>query len=323
MKNTILAASVSLLTLSGAAWAMDDITVAFAGTEDLQNDAEFVFIKAFSDAMAEHGVTVTVHPSNSMGGENERLDQTSQGLIEMNLANGGALMKVSDFASALFLPFLSRDDADFDRIVDASGALDRINDQATGQGIRVPGFVMRGGSLGLFNTQQPVTTLEDVTDMRLRAQNGDQVTVFTAWGARPTVVSWAETPNALQTGVAVGHFNPPSTVVAAGQVELLDYFTPLDAGSVPKIVMLSEDWYSTLSDEERAWADDAIATGIAANRTWATEQAPYFEQVIQEGGIEITPLADGERDRFIEATRGVWNQIVPQEDVDFISTHLD
>ncbi|MDD7973492.1 TRAP transporter substrate-binding protein [Roseinatronobacter alkalisoli] len=323
MKQHLLAATVSLLALTGTAFAMDDVVIAFAGTEDLQNDAEYVFIHAFAESLAERGVNVVVHPSDSMGGESDRFDQTAQGLIAMNLGNAGALKKASEFASVLFLPFLTRDDAEFDRVVAESGALDRVNEEATRLGIRVAGFAMRGGTLGLFNTQKAVTALDDVVDMRLRAQGGDQLTVFSAWGARPTVVSWAETPNALQTGVAVGHFNPPSTVVAAGQVELLDYFTPLDAGPVPKVIMLSDDWYSFLTAEEQGWVDAAVAHGVAANREWALEQAPYFEQAIQDGGIEITPLIDGERDKFVAATQSVWDQIVPQEDLDFIAGYLD
>ncbi|EPX83733.1 TRAP transporter substrate-binding protein [Salipiger mucosus] len=324
MKKTLLAASVSLAALSGtAAQAMDDVIVAFAGTEDLQNDAEYVFIHAFAESLEDHGVNVIVHPSNTMGKESDRFDQTSQGLISVNIGNGGSLMKASKWASTLFLPFLTSDEASFDRLVEESDALERINEEASRLGIKVAGFAMRGGTLGLFNTQKPVTTLADVSDMRLRAQNGDQVTFMSEWGAKPTVVSWAETPNALQTGVAVGHFNPPSTVVAAGQVELLDYFTPLDAGPVPKVIMLSDDWYSFLTEEEQVWVDDAIADGIAVNRAWALEQASYFEQKILEGGVEITPLAEGERAKFIEASRSVWNQIVPQKDVDYISKFVD
>ncbi len=322
MMKTLLASAMSLATLAGAAQAMDDVVVAFAGTEDLKNDAEYVFIHAFAESLAEHGVTVTVHPSNTLGKESDRFDQTSQGLIAVNIGNGGALMKASKWASTLFLPFLTSDEASFDKLVEDSAALDKINAEAGRLGIRVAGFAMRGGTLGLFNTEKPVTKMADLADMRLRAQNGDQVTYMSEWGAKPTVVSWAETPNALQTGVAVGHYNPPSTVVAAGQVELLDYFTPMEAGPVPKVVMLSDDWYSYLSDEERGWVDDAVAHGVAVNRAWALEQAAYFEQVIQDGGIEITPLEAGERDKFVAASRGVWNQIVPQEDVDYISGFL-
>lgn len=322
MKTILLAASVSLMALTSAQ-AMDDVVIAFAGTEDLKNDAEYVFIHAFAESLKEHDVNSVVHPSNTMGKETDRFDQVSQGLLNVNIGNAGMLFKASDFSRVLFLPFLTSGEEEFDKVVEASGALDKINEEASTLGIRIVGFPMRGGSLGLFNTEKPVTTIADVKDMRLRAQNGDQLTVFESWGAKPTVVSWAETPNALQTGVAVGHFNPPSTVVAAGQVELLDYFTPLNAGPVPKVVMISDDWYATLSEEEQGWVNEAVAEGIAANREWAAKQAAYFEQVIQDGGIKITLLEDGERDIFVAATKSVWKEIVPQENIDFVSGYLD
>ena len=318
MKKMIMAATVSLMALTGSAFAMDPVVIAFAGNEDLKNDAEYVFINGFTESLAKHGVETEVHPANSMGKESDRLDQTSQGLINVNIGNGGSLFKVSDTSRGLFLLFLMSDEADFDTTVEKSGVLEKINEEAATHGVRIVGFPMRGGTLGLFNNEKPVTKLEDVKDMRLRAQNGDQLQFFESWGARPTVVSWAETPNALQTGVAVGHLNPPSTVVAAGQVELLKYFTPLDAGPVPKVAMISDDWYQSLSDEEKGWVDQAVTDGIAANRAWAKEQSVYFEKVIVDGGIKITPLEDGEREKFVEATKSVWAKTVPQETIDLI-----
>lgn len=321
MKNLLLA-SISAISMATAANAMDDVVIAFAGTEDLQRDAEFVFIKAFADSLAEHGVTSVIHPANSMGKESERFDQTSQGLINVNIANGGMLFKSSKFSRVLFLPFLFENDAQFDNAIRDSGTLDLINQEAERLGVRIAGFAMRGGSLGLFTTGTGVTSVGDVDGLRLRAQNGDQVKYMEAWGARPTVVSWAETPNALQTGVAVGHFNPPSTVVAAGQTELLSYYTPMDAGPVPKVVMLSADWYDFLSDEERGWVDAAVEAGTAANRAWAQDMAPEFEKIIQEGGIEIVQLQDGERAKFVELTRTVWPDMAPQADIDVIAPHV-
>lgn len=314
MKHVLLAASISAAALvAGAANAMNDVVIAFAGTEDLENDAEYVFIKGFVDSMAQHDVGAVVHPSNTMGKESDRFDQVSQGLIDVNLTNVGVLMKTSKYASVLFLPFLSSDQDEFDTLIGNAGALEKINEEAANLGVKVVGFPMRGGSLGLFNTEKPISKMSDMNDMRFRAQNGDQLEYFAAWGAKPTIVSWAETPNALQTGVAVGHLNPPSTVVAAGQVELLKHHTPLDAGPVPKVVMISTDWYNSLSDEEKGWVDQAIADGIAANRKWASEKEEYFLKTIQDGGITVTELEPGEREKFIEATKTVWEKLVPEE----------
>lgn len=322
MLKRLIASTLAGAFMAGTALAADPVVIAFAGQEDLKNDAEYVFIHAFSESLKEHGIETVVHPANTLGKEEDRLDQVAQGLINVNVGNVSMLFKASDFSRTLFLLFIMADDDQFDAVMEKSGAMDRVNEEAASIGIRIPGYAMRGGTLGLFNTQKPVTKLEDVKEMRLRAQNGDQIKFFESWGAKGTVVSWAETPQALQTGVASGHLNPPSTVVAAGQVDLLKYYTPLDAGPVPKVIMFSDDWYQSLDGETRTYVDEATRKGIAANRAWAKEQAAYFEKVIADGGIQITPLEPGERDKFIAATKGVWAQTVPQDYIDVLSPYL-
>ncbi|WP_296993972.1 TRAP transporter substrate-binding protein [Thalassospira sp. UBA1131] len=311
------------MMLASPAMPAEKIVIAFAGQENLETDAEYVFINSFSQSLKKHGIETQVHPSNSLGKETDRFDQTSQGLINVNVGNVGMLFKASEFASTLFLPFLFSDDAQFDDVLARSGAYDKINEEAAPLGIKVAGVAMRGGSLGLFNIDHPVTKFEDVKSLRLRAQNGDQVKFFEAWGAKATIVSWAETPNALQTGVAQGHYNPPSTVVAAGQVELLKYFTPLDGGPVPRVIFLSSDWYDSLDDETRGYVDQAIEDGIAANRKWAAAKVAEFEQIITDGGIKITPLEAGEREKFVEATKAVWPEIADPDDIAFIEKYMN
>ncbi len=311
------------MMLASPAMPAEKIVIAFAGQENLETDAEYVFINSFSQSLKKHGIETQVHPSNSLGKETDRFDQTSQGLINVNVGNVGMLFKASEFASTLFLPFLFSDDAQFDDVLARSGAYDKINEEAAPLGIKVAGVAMRGGSLGLFNIDHPVTKFEDVKSLRLRAQNGDQVKFFEAWGAKATIVSWDETPNALQTGVAQGHYNPPSTVVAAGQVELLKYFTPLDGGPVPRVIFLSSDWYDSLDDETRGYVDQAIEDGIAANRKWAAAKVAEFEQIITDGGIKITPLEAGEREKFVEATKAVWPEIADPDDIAFIEKYMN
>lgn len=321
--KSVCFAALGGMMLATPAMAAQKVVVAFSGQENLDTDAEYVFINGFAESLKKHGIETEIHPSNSLGKEADRFDQVSQGLIDVNIGNIGVLFKASEFASSLFLPFLFSDDAQFDDVMARSGAYDKINEEAAPLGVKVAGVAMRGGSLGLFNIDHPVTTFDDIKSLRLRAQNGDQVKFFEAWGAKATIVSWAETPNALQTGVAQGHYNPPSTVVAAGQVDLLKYFTPLKGGPVPRVIFLSSDWYDSLDDETRGYVDQAIKDGIAVNREWAAAKVAEFEKIITDGGIEITPLEPGEREKFVAASKVVWPEIARPEDLAFIEKYMN
>ena len=50
----------------------------------------------------------------------------------------------------------------------------------------------------------------------MRALDELQIQTFEQWGAKGTIVSWSEVPNALQTGVAEGYLNPPFVPLVFG-----------------------------------------------------------------------------------------------------------
>ncbi|MEM7642952.1 MAG: TRAP transporter substrate-binding protein [Pseudomonadota bacterium] len=283
----------------------DDVLIALSGTEDIEKNGEYVFISAFSDHLAENGMDVVVHPSNTLGAEDERFDQTSQGLIQVNMASPAMVYSLAPITKGLYLPFLFDSNEGFDAAIE-NGLMDEINAELSPHGIRLMGFSMRGGQAGLFNSSTPVDELSDTEALRLRGKDGEQVKMFEAWGSAGTIVSWGEIANALQTGVADGYFNPPASALLFGHTDILKHYTPLDAGPSARMILASQDWYEGLSDEERQVIDAAAERGVAANRDWAeTWSASALDQLVEQG-VTVTELADGEKEKFVEASMEVW-----------------
>ncbi|WP_353474218.1 TRAP transporter substrate-binding protein [Salipiger sp. H15] len=307
MKFKMLLASAATLTaLAAPAFALGPINLAFAGPEDARVDGEYVFAEAFRDSLAAHDVEVIINPNDTMGNEDERLDQVSTGLVEVNLGSPAALFKMSPIAPALYLPFMFESEQQMDEIVAESGLLNEVNAQTANYGVMIPGFNMRGGLVGIFTTDIPVTKMSDLDGVRLRAQNGEQIKFFESWGARGTVVSFAEVPNALQTGVAQGYFNPPSSAIKARHTDILKNYAPLDAMPVARVIMVSQDWYDSLSAEEQGWVNAALDDGIAANREWSAGYGAEMINQLGDMGVTVTTLEPGEREKFATATKAVW-----------------
>jgi len=65
-----------------------------------------------------------------------------------------------------------------------------------------------------------------------------------------------------------------------------------------RAVMVSEDWWSGLSDDDRAAIEKAIEAGVAANRAWVVDWATKVEAKFAEAGVTVTQLAPGERDKM-------------------------
>ena len=311
-----LLGAITALSMSFSSMAMAaEINIALSGTEDIEKNGEYVFIKAFADHLQANGMETKVHPSDSLGKEKERFDQLSQGLIQVNMANPAVLYKLAPVTKGLYLPFLFSDNENFDESIKRGKIIEYVNEQITPHGVRLAGFPMRGGGMGLFNSKHPVAKLSEVQDLRLRGKDGVQIKLFEAWGAEGTVVSWAEVANALQTGVADGYFNPPASALLFGHTSVLNNFTPLNAGPSARVVILSQDWYTELDDTTKAVVDEAVAKGIAANRAWAEKWIESATTQLQEQGVTITDLEPGQRELFVEASKKVWGDVVNEKDL--------
>lgn len=321
--KTLLLSTATMAVFAMPAYAIGPINLAFAGPEDAKVDGEYVFAEAFRDSLAAHDVEVVINPNDTMGKEDERLDQVSTGLIEVNLGNPAMLFKMSSTAPALYLPFLFESEAQMDEIVAESRILDQINTQTSDFGVMIPGFNMRGGLVGIFTTDIAVTKMSDLAGVRLRAQNGEQIEFFESWGAKGTVVSFAEVPNALQTGVAQGYFNPASSAIKARHTDMLKYYAPLEAMPVARVIMLSKDWYDGLTEEEQGWVDGAVDDGISANRAWSASYGAALIDDLSDMGVAVTTLEPGEREKFEEASKSVWGKAADPEVVEKLQSFLE
>ncbi|WP_284223832.1 TRAP transporter substrate-binding protein, partial [Brevundimonas denitrificans] len=253
----LLYATLALVGLALPVQA-ETVSIALSGTEDIKKNGEYVFAKTFSDHLNANGVKTVIHPSNSVGKEKERFDQTAQGLVHVNFADAALLFKLAPMVKAIYLPFLYNGNRHFDEVVEKSNMISRINDDLGVHGIRLAAFPFRGGQAGIFNTQHPITKFIDLSDIRVRAKDNLQLKIFESWGAKATIVDWSEVANALQTGVADGYVNPPAAATLFGHTDILKHFTPMNIGPSPRTVLLSEDWYASLDDDTRKIIDDGV-----------------------------------------------------------------
>ncbi len=114
-------------------------------------------------------------------------------------------------------------------------------------------------------------------------------------------MSWAEVPNALQTGVADGYLNPSFVPLLFGHTDFLKHFTDARVSPSLRSTIVSEDWYQGLSDEDRATVDAAAAAANAANREWLKTQDVVFGQ-LEAAGVEIVKLSEEARAEFRAAS---------------------
>ncbi|WP_018698171.1 TRAP transporter substrate-binding protein [Amorphus coralli] len=298
------AAFAATMAVSGPALAQ--VKVALDSPPDLEGSGSYVWANAFTEYLNANGMEAEEYQRGALGGDDELFDQVSQGLLEVSMSPLAIPASIDDLIFGLRLPYFFNGIEQVDRALYEGGMLEQINEKLTPSGVRVLAVDSVGQGVGIFNTKHPVTTMADMSDLRMRALDESQIELYKAWGTTGTIVSWAEVPNALQTGVADGYLNPPIVPLLFGHTDFIKYFTDAEITPSLRIAIASEDWYSGLSDEERKTVDAAVDAANKANRDWLANQGSVFDR-LKEAGVEITELTPEARDAFVKASQTTYD----------------
>ncbi|MEX0408221.1 TRAP transporter substrate-binding protein [Aquibium sp. LZ166] len=302
-KYAYAAAFATALAFTGAASAQ--VKVALDSPPDLQGSGSYVWAHTFVEELKKAGIEAEEYQRGALGGDDELFDQVSQGLLEVSMSPLGIVGSLDNTIYGLRLPYFFESMAEVDKALYEGGMLEKINAGTTSHGVRVLAVNTVGQGSGIFNTKKPVEKVADMQGLRMRALDESQIDLFEAWGASGTIVSWAEVPNALQTGVAEGYLNPPIVPLLFGHTDFIKFFTDAEITPSLRITIVSEDWYQGLSDEDRAKVDAAAETANKANRDWLASQESVYGK-LKEAGVQISELGDDARAAFRGASQPVY-----------------
>ena len=295
----LAAAFAAALVMAGPAAAQ--IKVALDSPPDLESSGSYVWAHAFTEHLNANGMAAEEFQRGALGGDDELFDQVSQGLLEVSMSPLGITGSLDSLIYGLRLPFFFESMEEVDKALYDGGMLEKINEGTTSKGVRVLAVNSVGQGSGIFNTKTKVDTVADMAGLRMRALDESQIDLFKAWGAAGTIVSWAEVPNALQTGVAEGYLNPPIVPLLFGHTDFIKFFTDAETSPSLRVTIVSEDWYQGLSDEDRAKVDAAADAANKANREWLAKQEAVYDR-LEAAGVTISRLSDDARAAFREAS---------------------
>jgi TRAP-type C4-dicarboxylate transport system substrate-binding protein len=315
MIKLLRAGAIAALALAGAASVASaaEVKLALDCTKDLQKCGTYVWSDAFTKKLEAAGMKVTQFEREALGGEEERLDQVSQGLLEVSNSDLKQAAAYDPFVFGAMLPYLFDNIGQFDKAVSEEGLLDKINGETAKHGVRVLAFIPVGDATGIFNTKHKVEKPADMVGLRMRALDDRQIKLFEAWGATGTIVPMSEVPNALQTGVADGYLNPSIVPLLFGHTDFLKYFTDAQVAPSLRVAIASEQWYSGLSDADRKAVDEAAAAGNAANRAWLKKTSAATIDQLKAKKVEVTELSPEGRKEFREKSVAAYDTMLPAD----------
>jgi TRAP-type transport system periplasmic protein len=275
-------------------------------------------MRACLDAMEISGIATSLSTNAALGREEDRTELTGLGLLNLNDAGISEATALSDTYVVAQLPFLFPDLAHFGRLLEDQSFLSEVNENLGRAGLVLIDAAFLGGMSGLFTTQRPVRTIEDMKGLRLRAMDRRDLVLIETFGASGVQVAWEETPQALQTGIASGYLNPPLAPVLFGHGAYLKYFTDLRIAPAHRLIIASSKWMNALGLPEREAVEAAFAAGRAANRKWSQERLQNDLQLLRESGIETVEVSEEARDTFRDVARTAYGAYAPTSVIDHV-----
>ena len=312
---------VVLLLMGSNTLAAGEIKLALDCPPDAEKCGTYLWSKTFSEYLESQGMKVKLYPKDALGAEAEKLDQVSQGLLEISNSDLSKAGSLDPTIFGFYLPFLFEDMDHFFRTLTNTDILDKINAGTTKRGVRVLSLIPVGDMSGIVTTKKFIKTPADFQGVRMRALDKKQAKWLEIWGANAVIIPWAEIYNALQTGVADGYMNPAFVPIMFKHTEVLKYYSDAKVAPALRVSICSEEWYKGLNNKDRAVVDAGVAKANAALKAWVKMAENQGLDALKKAGMQVYVNSSADKAKFAELIRASYTDIVPQEVVKlFIQT---
>ena len=270
-------------------------------------------------------INIKLYPGVSLiqGDQTREFSALRQGVIDMAVGstiNWSPQVKQLNLFS---LPFLMPDYAAADALT--QGEVGQRLFQTLEKAGVVPLAWGENGYREISNSKKAIKTPEDLKGMKIRVVGSPLfLDTFTALGANPTQMSWADAQPAMASSAVDGQENPLSVYMAAKLYTVAQkHLTLWGYMNDPLIFVVNKDiWNSwTPADREivKQAAIDAGKEQVAIARKGVVEADKPLLKEIASHGVTVTQLNPAEREAFVKATRPVVDKWKGQIGADLVN----
>ena len=269
-------------------------------------------------------INMKLYPGVSLinGDQTREFSAIRQGVIDLAVGSTINWSPQIRELNLFSLPFLARDHAGLDALT--QGEVGKRILQIVEKAGVVPLAWGENGFREVTNSRHEIRSPADMKGLKFRVVGSPIFNdTFTALGANPTQMSWADAQPALASGAVEGQENPLHIFTAARLHTLAQkYVTLWDYVADPLIFVANRDvwnaWTAADRDIVRAAALEAGRQEIAIARKGLSGNDMSMVKEVEALGVKVTRLTDAEKQAFEKATRPVYEKWTKQIGTDLV-----
>ncbi len=250
-------------------------------------------------------VVVTVFPNGQLGAERELFESLSLGNLDITFGGPGVLTNFDKKIGIFDMPFLFRDYAHANAVMDGPIGASVFESLREGAGIRV----LASGAQGfryVMTSDTPINAMADLGAMKIRVPEADTfLQAFRLVGANPVSIPWGETYLAVQSGVADGLEGVPEVLMNFKMYEVGKNVARTNHILATLQLLIGDEVFSGLSPDQQKAIQEAATEAWNAQREAAQKQNEQAEKDLEGLGVAFT---SPDLQPFRDAVKGFWDE---------------
>lgn len=139
----------------------------------------------------------------------------------------------------------------------------------------------------------PVYTADDIKGINIRTmENSLHMAYWSALGANPSPLAWAETYIGLQQGIVDAEENPLDSIVSGKLAEVQDYVIYTNHILYTSPIMMNGSFFDSLSSEDQEMFRRCGREAEQQAYAYAREYEADLKQQLEDAGMEFITLSD-------------------------------
>lgn len=295
----------------GAPAMARDIKIGHFGAPGTPFDEGVQYFAQQVEELSGGDYTVTNFPSGQLGNEAQQIGALQGGLQEMLITSSTNLIKYNERFQLIDLPFAFEDDAATDKVLLGEVGKEMLAG-LDGSGMKGLTFI-DNGFRDLSNSEHPIETLADFEGLSFRVIGAPVfINTFEALGTNPVPMPFPEVYTALETGTVDGQDNPLLTVRDVNFYEVQDYLTTSKHAYSALVMLVSQPFWNSLSDEDKAMLQEAADKTAVENRKVMRAAVAEAKEFLasEEGGMTISEFTPEARAEIRDAVAPVTEELI-------------
>ena len=306
LSGPLMTAAAALVLSAASAQAQDPIELHGAS----QFNDEHAFTKAlvkFQELTQEcygEPIDFVLHKNSELGLEKDYFNYMSQGVsVDYAIVSPSHMSTYSQMAPLMDMPFLFRDIEHWNKVLEQGGLDPIAEDVKESADVMLIGYA--GGGTRNIVANEPVTNMQELEGLPIRVQGAPiQTQIFEAIGAAPTVISYAEIYNAIQTGVIDAAENEAAGVEQMKFYEVAPHLAQTEHAITVRPIAFSGKTFERLPEElQQCVLEAGTEAGKHGREIESSEDSAKLAEMEEAGWITIHEFAD--RDQLLELAEPV------------------